>query len=267
MKEAAELFAKLVQIVAKLRNPQGGCPWDLEQTHESLKPYVIEEAYEVVEAIEEQSGKLAEELGDLLLQVVLHAELAAQSGDFNICDVIKGISDKLVKRHPHVFGAVKVHGSEQVLKNWEQLKKSELAEGQSILDGVPRGMPALQRAQRLGEKAARVGFDWHDARAVEEKITEEIAELRQAHEKSTAAGAGLHDAEQLSVEFGDLLFVLAQWGRKAGLDPEQALHKANNKFAARFRHMEKHAAKALSEYSLPELEELWQAAKHEERLS
>jgi len=258
MENAARLFAEFVKIVAQLRNPKGGCPWDLEQTHTSLKPYLIEEAYEVVEAIEQHPDKLAEELGDLLLQVVLHAQLASEEGRFDISKVLEVVSQKLIRRHPHVFGDLKVTGAAQVLKNWEQIKKDELPAEQSILAGVPRGMPALQRAQRLGEKAARVGFDWHDAQGVRSKVFEELKEFLEAAAKEPTLGK---DDGKLKEEFGDLLFALVQWARKSGLDAEQLLHHANDKFCTRFKYMEKNAGRLLKELNSDELEALWSQAK------
>ncbi|RIL11500.1 MAG: nucleoside triphosphate pyrophosphohydrolase [Proteobacteria bacterium] len=254
MNDISQPFIRLVEIIAKLRDPQGGCPWDLEQTHQSLKPYVIEEAYEVVEAIDESPQSLSSELGDLLIQVLLHAQIASEAGNFDIGTVIEKVSEKLIYRHPHVFGDMKVEGSGEVLKNWEQLKQKQKGPDESVLDGVPRAMPALLRAQRIGEKAARIGFDWHDIKGVSDKVFEEIAEFLEK-----ASGPKIEkDAEE---EFGDLMFALTQWARKQGLNSEDLLNQASNKFTARFKYMEKVSAKPLKELSAEELEELWQRAK------
>lgn len=251
--DSLSTFAELLAIVKKLRDPQGGCPWDLEQTHASLKPYVIEEAFEVVDAIDEGPQKLREELGDLLLQVVLHAQIASESHSFAIADVVQGISKKLVDRHPHVFGEKKVSGSGEVLKNWEKIKQEERKGKESVIDGVPRAMPSLLRAVRLGEKAARVGFDWAEANDVVAKVKEEVAEFCEASKESSK--------EHLTEEFGDLLFVLSQWARKLGINAEDALRVTNDKFTKRFKHMEANAGKPLSDLSTQELERLWEQAK------
>jgi len=248
---------ELVRIVAKLRDPNGGCPWDLEQTHDSLTPYVIEEAYEVVDAVKLDRPKLKDELGDLLLQVVLHAQIASEEKTFSLEDVIQGISKKLVYRHPHVFGEKKVAGTKEVLENWEQLKQKELPKDKSILDGVPRSMPALLRAQRLGDKAARVGFDWKSADDVLPKVAEELKEI---------AEASPSDSKAQDEEFGDLLFVLVQWARKSNKNAEEILSAANDKFTRRFKEMERsifthHGEKRLNELSLEQLEELWVKSK------
>jgi tetrapyrrole methylase family protein / MazG family protein len=259
MTNSADDFIKLLGIVAKLRNPQGGCPWDLEQTHVSLKPFVIEEAYEVIQAIDEHPDKLCEELGDLLLQVLLHAQIASEEKRFDISNVMQAISEKLIRRHPHVFSDVKVDSSAQVLKNWEQLKQQELEADKSILDGVPRGMPALLRSQRLGDKAARVGFDWEDVKGVEAKVLEEVRELVEAQ-------AGKSSSDDLSAykhELGDVLFSLVQLARRTDLNAEDLLHAANDRFTSRFRCMEKLTTKPLKELSVKELDELWERAKKE----
>lgn len=261
-KTNGQLFEDLVKIMAQLRNPKGGCPWDLEQSHKSLKPYVIEEAYEVVDAIEYTPEKLPEELGDLLLQVVFHAQLGAEAKSFDIADVIKAICEKLIRRHPHVFGETKVENASEVLKNWEQIKKTENKAAKSVLDGVPRSMPALQRAQRLGEKAARIGFDWQDLNGVSDKVFEEIKEFLDEQDKCAKAKKETALSPEAREEFGDLLFALSQWARKAGLNPEELLSQANDKFHSRFRRMEECAAKPLKEHSTEELENLWNQIKH-----
>lgn len=251
-----DAFQRLVEIVAQLRDPKDGCPWDVEQTHESLRQYLIEEAHEVVESITEAPEDLQYELGDVLLQVLLHSQIAKEDGRFAIVDVIKGITEKMISRHPHVFGDVTVKTSADVLKNWEKRKQDELPEGRSILDGVPVGMPALLRAQRLGEKAARVGFDWQEAKDVVAKIKEELGELEEALTSKDA------NQEALAEELGDLLFALAQYSRKLGLVAEDTLQAANRKFTERFKAMEQSNGGApLDELSNDKLEELWEEVK------
>jgi MazG family protein len=226
---------RLVGIMARLRSP-GGCPWDLEQNLDSLRPYLIEEAYEVLEALDH--GDVAEhrkELGDLLLQVVFQARLREEEGAFAFADVADAISEKLVRRHPHVFGDVKVSGADEVLVNWARIKEAERrAAGQkdpSALEGVPRALPALVRSERLGEKASHVGFDWTGTPQVRAKVDEELRELDEA-----IAGG---DAEAIEEELGDALFAMAQLARFVGAHPEDALRAAASKFEARFRRMEK----------------------------
>ncbi|MDQ6932559.1 MAG: nucleoside triphosphate pyrophosphohydrolase [Candidatus Eremiobacteraeota bacterium] len=247
----------LVEIMARLRR---SCPWDREQTHRSLVPYLVEETYEVVDAIENQNEtELCEELGDLLLQIVFHAQLATETGKFSVADVVDALSNKMVRRHPHVFGDQAVADVAQVWQNWEQLKAQESA-GQarkSKLDGIPKGLGALQRAQKMQDKAARVGFDWPDARGVTNKLAEELAELAQAR-LSPQSEARIRE------ELGDVLFTLVNLARTLGIDGEGALREANEKFYRRFAFMETRALKsgrALNDMSLDELEELWQLAK------
>jgi MazG family protein len=257
-----------VALQARLRAPKG-CPWDREQTHSSLRTYLVEETYEVLDALESgDPRKFAEELGDLLLQVVFHAELAAEAGTFDITEVIEQIHAKLVRRHPHVFGKVHAKTSTEVLKNWEKIKAEERAKdpntkpaatGASILDGVPRSLPALLEAHQLTRRAAKVGFDWHDANGIFDKLAEETAELK---ESLALGNAGREE------EMGDLLFVGVNLARFLGLDPEIALKKANHKFSRRFREMERIAAsrgQALSERSPEELESLWNEVKSRTR--
>lgn len=247
------LFQELVAVVSKLRDPDGGCPWDLEQTHASLKPHLIEEAYEVIDAIDGDRTKLPEELGDLLLQVVLHAQIGKDEKTFTISDVICEIKNKMIERHPHVFGSTKVSDSTQVLKNWEQSKseKANLA-GKSTMDSIPRQLPALLKAQRIGERAARIGFDWISSEDVLTKVTEEVAEFTTA--KTT---------DNRKEELGDLLFALVQYGRKLNIDVEESLQQANSKFIGRFKKMEVKAAGKMSKLSLAQLETLWQEIKSE----
>lgn len=251
-------FERLVEVMDALREP-GGCPWDREQTHQSLKKYLIEEAYEFFDAVDEgDDERMADELGDLLLQVVFHARLAQEEDRFTIRDAIRSIVEKLVRRHPHVFGEVQVSGSEEVLHNWEQIKARErlTAHRKSVLDAVPRSMPPLQRAYELTRRAAKVGFDWRTPEDVLEKVAEEAEETRQA----LASG----DRERVRHEVGDLLFALVNLARKADTDPEDALGQANRRFSERFRHIEERAAekgRSLDQMTLDEMDALWNEAK------
>jgi tetrapyrrole methylase family protein/MazG family protein/ATP diphosphatase len=232
-----------------------GCPWDREQTKETLRPYVIEEAFEVVDAIDHGSpSDLREELGDLLMQVVFLAELGRAEGSFQIDDVVAGIADKLERRHPHVFGDVKVADSAEVLRNWESIKAEE-KKGRGTLEGVPVSMPALLRAVRVGEKAARVGYDWTDAAGARATIDEELRELDEAG-----------DDERAEEELGDLLFAIASYARKRKLDPEAALRRALDRFGARFGLVERRAREEgvrLDALDAEELDRRWRAAKAE----
>ncbi|MCC6809163.1 MAG: nucleoside triphosphate pyrophosphohydrolase [Deltaproteobacteria bacterium] len=242
-------MAHLAAIMERLRAP-GGCPWDREQTLESLKPYVIEEAYEVLEAIEHGDPREhCEELGDLLMQVVFQAEVAREAKSFDLGDVANAIATKLVRRHPHVFGDVKVKDSSEVLDNWEALKKKEKA-GRGALSGVPRALPGLIRALRMGEKAARAGFDFVDAAQALTKVREETDEL-----------AAATSAEHKRQELGDLLFAVVNVARKDGIDPEEALREAMDRFGARFSAVESAAGDRLRTMSDAEKEALWQRAK------
>lgn len=260
--DSAADFEALVAVMARLRDPQGGCPWDREQTPQTLRKYVIEEAYEVVEAIEAGApAKLAEELGDLLLQVVFHAQLAREAGDFAMGNVTQAIVEKLIRRHPHVFGDTVVSGSEQVLQNWEQIKRGEpgYEDRTSILDGIPPALPALMRAGEVSKRVVKVGFEWPTVGEVLDKVEEEIAELR----VEIANGETARAADEL----GDLLFTLVNVARHLKIDPEDALRRMTQRFAARFRRIEQHAAnsgRVVSELSLEEMEAVWQAAKGEE---
>jgi len=237
----------------------GGCPWDREQTLESLIPYLVEETYEVVDAVADgSSADHCEELGDLLLQIVFQSELRFNEGAFGIDDVAKGIVDKLVHRHPHVFGDVKADDAEAVVANWAKLKAEEkAAKGKKgALDGVPRSAPGLLRAGRIQDKAAGVGFDWPDTQGPRDKVTEELAELDEA----VAQG----DKQAMTHELGDLLFAVVNLGRKLGLDPETALRETTDRFSRRFGWMEarlEEAGKAMSDCALPELDGLWDDAK------
>ena len=260
MAQTGVLFEKLIGIMAKLRSPQGGCPWDLEQTHQSIKPYTIEEAYEVTEAIESNDDKeLSIELGDLLLQVVFHAQMAGERQAFDINTVINNMCTKLIRRHPHVFGDVQVSGSEEVFANWEAIKQQErIAEEKhntSTLAGIPKAMPALLVAQRMGEKAARVNFDWPDVDSVLAKVDEEIIELKEEIHREGRS------PERVAEELGDLLFALGQLARKLNLQAEDCLKNGCKKFEARFTAMEAMAPKPLKDHSLAELEEIWDRIK------
>ena len=254
-------FDDLVKLMTRLRAP-GGCPWDRKQTLPDLKPYVIEEAYEVVDAIDQDDRRaLAEELGDMLLQAVFIAEITREEGTFDIYDSITAIHDKLVRRHPHVFGDVVAEDAEQVLTNWEKLKQEERkAEDKSVLSGVPQSMPALLKAWRLTEKAARVGFDWRRTEDVFDKIDEEVAELREAVAKG--------DNSHIHEEIGDLLFTVANIARKVGVNPEEALQSTNRKFMSRFGSMEirvRERGQNLDQLELEEMDRLWDEAKAAER--
>ena len=258
-------FSRLVDIMSRLRAP-GGCPWDRAQSREDLKPYLVEETYEVLDAIEQgDPAMLREELGDLLLQVVFHAEIAQEEGSFTIEDVCRGINEKLVRRHPHVFGEVKADTPEQVLKNWEAIKTEEKAEkaspeAQGVLSGVPKVLPALLKAYRLQQKAARVGFDWEERRQVEDKVREEWAEVNEA----VAEG----DKDHVREELGDFLFALVNLSRFLEVDPEDALQLANAKFMRRFQGIEAAAreqGRDIHGMSLGEMDELWNLVKERER--
>jgi MazG family protein len=244
--------------MTRLRGP-GGCPWDREQTLASLKPFVIEEAYEVVDAIDrDDRAALVEEIGDMLLEAVFVTEITREEGTFDIYDSITAIHDKLVRRHPHVFGDVEANDAEQVVVNWEKLKRDERkAENKSVLSGVPQSLPALLKASRLTEKAARVGFDWRRTDDVFDKLDEEIAELREA----VASG----NTEHVHEEIGDLLFTVANIARKVNVNAEEALQSTNRKFMRRFEAMEATADRNLDQLTLEEMDKLWDEAKAAER--
>ena len=251
-----EAYADFVAIVRQLRRD---CPWDREQTHESVKHLLIEEAYETVEAIDEGDwGELKKELGDVLLHVVFHSVIAEQSGTFTLQDVIEAETAKLVRRHPHVFGDVQVEGTGEVLQNWERIK---MREGKtSVLEGVPRQLPALLRAYRVQQKAAGVGFDFPEAAGAWEKVEEEIGEFRDR------ATSGAPDEEK-EAEFGDLLFALVNYARFAGINPENALRRTNAKFTRRFQHIERRLAeggRTFADVDLEAMDALWDEAKGEE---
>ena len=248
----ANKFNEFVEIVKRLRKE---CPWDREQTNDSIKAATIEEAYEVVEAIEKKNSEdLKNELGDLLLHVVFHTIIASETQKFNVNDVIDSIREKLIRRHPHVFGEVKVSGSEEVKKNWETIKLDEGRD--SILDGVPEMLPALQRAHRLQEKAAKVGFDWENKEDVWKKVIEEVEEMHRSE------GEGNYN--KLEDEIGDVFFAMVNYSRFLGVNPENALRRTNSKFIRRFGYVEskiKDLGKKLSDSNLQEMDKYWEESK------
>ena len=265
-------ISRLIEIMAALRNPETGCPWDIEQDFASIAPYTIEEAYEVADAIERgDKDDLRDELGDLLLQVVYHARMAEEEGEFAFGDVVEAVTKKMIRRHPHVFGDEAARGAGMAKGMWERIKSEEKAEkraarlarglspedhGSGFLDSVPLVQPALTRALKLQEKAARVGFDWKEAKPILDKIEEEIGELREAMESDST--------DHVAEEFGDVLFALVNFGRHLGIDPENALRRTNDKFRHRFHYIETslvHEGRSLEDASLDDMEALWQAAK------
>lgn len=247
-------FGRLVFIMKELRNK---CPWDKAQTRESLKPYIIEEAYEVISAIEEKNvDKLKEELGDLLLQIVFQCEIASENKEFTVYEVINDLCAKLIRRHPHVFGNTKVNGKEEVLENWEKIKAKENV-NRSILDGVPENLPALLAAYRLQEKASRVGFDWNNVQDVLKKVKEELHELEEAINRK--------DRSDLERELGDLLFAIANLARFLEIDPESALRMCNKRFKNRFKYIEeglKQRGISWENATLEIMDILWEEAKN-----
>lgn len=245
-------FGKLATIMDMLLSPRG-CPWDREQTHQSLVKYLIEESYEAVDAIEKGNLEaLAEELGDVLLQPVFHMQIAARNQSFEFEEPLRRICDKLIRRHPHVFSETQVENAEEVLKNWDSIKKSEKSGPTSILAGVPASMPALSRALEISKRAARAGFEWKDLDGVRDKVIEELDEIDQAE-----------TPEELESEFGDLLFSLVNYARWKKIDPEAALRQMVVRFQSRFENMETHAEKPLTELSFEEWDALWNRAKKE----
>jgi tetrapyrrole methylase family protein / MazG family protein len=266
---AGEWFERLVELQARLRAPDG-CPWDREQTHATLRTYLVEEAYEVLDAMKSgDDAKFAEEMGDLLLQIVFHSQIAAEQGRFTAADVIREVHEKMVRRHPHVFGEKRARDAAEVLRNWEQIKAQERQENgevkskekrKSLLDDVPRTLPATMEGLQLTRKASRAGFDWDNADGVFEKLREECAEVRHASDAK--------DASRVEEEMGDLLFAAVNLARFLQVDPEIALKNANAKFARRFREMERLAAdKGQSFVEVPraDKEKLWEVAKRGER--
>lgn len=265
--EAAAQIRRLLDIMAALRNPDGGCPWDLEQDFASIAPYTIEEAYEVADAIgRNDMADLRDELGDLLFQAVFHARMAEEAGAFAFADVARSIADKMERRHPHVFGSGRVASVEAQSAAWEEHKARERGEksqrdgdAASVLDDVPAALPALLRAHKLGRRMARVGFDWPDALSIAEKVTEELGELREEIRRG--------DESRAAEELGDLLFTAAQIGRRLGIDPEEALRRANRKVERRFRAVEDRVRRDGGEIAglpMDDLERYWTDAKADE---
>lgn len=265
-------FSHLLDLIARLRGPDG-CPWDRAQTHASLRPYVLEEAYEVADAIDRGDPlALCEELGDLLLQVLLHSQIGKEMGTFDIADCMEGLSRKLIRRHPHVFGEDKIHHAAEVERRWEEIKAAERSDRETgsgprgWLDEVPSARPAMEVALRLGKRAARVGFDWDGPESVIDKIKEELLEVERAVQMWRAQGVNSAKAvRSLQEEIGDLLFAVVNLARVAQVDPEAALAGTNRKFCRRFEHMEaglREKGLSLEEASLAEMEALWQSAKH-----
>jgi tetrapyrrole methylase family protein/MazG family protein len=262
LKNTEKLFKELVDIIAKLRS-EDGCPWDREQTHETLKTGIIEEAYEVVETIDEKDDeKLEEELGDLLMQVVLNAQIAKDEGKFDIIGVIQKINEKLIRRHPHVFGDLDVKDSEEIMKNWDRIKSEERTskDQNSFLDGIPINLPALIQARKVQSRASRVGFDWYKAEDVLKKVEEEVGELKE--------GINNSDQESIKEEIGDILFSIVNLSRFLNVEPEDALRKTTAKFIRRFKQMESQIAsngKKLTDYDLAGLDQIWDSIKEDEQ--
>jgi len=272
--KAAEALVAFLDVIARLRDPQGGCPWDLKQTFESLRSCLIEESYEVSDAVQAGDKAVCEELGDLLSLVALYARIAEERASFSFASILEGITAKLIRRHPHVFGDLKVSGEAEVLKNWEAIKEQERAseskKEKGLLDGLPRSMPSLLTSHEIGVRCARVGFDWSNSGHVAEKVNEELqeflAELPANQNDLKNAHGDKVDESKIFEEFGDLLFTLAQEARHLGFNAEEALAAANAKFLKRFKSLEALASqeapgKPLGGRSPEELEELWQRAK------
>jgi MazG family protein len=270
MAATGDKFEKLVEIMATLRGPNG-CPWDKQQDFNSLKPMLVEEVYEVLEAVEnEDFDGLSEELGDMLLHVLFHAQLGKEAAQFDINTVIEKISDKLVRRHPHVFGNDSASTPEEVIKNWEAIKaqekaeklKGRTAEQRSLLEGIPSKLPALHEAHQISSRAVRVGFEWANIDGIFDKLQEEVQELKEV----ISAGGNETQRERLEDEIGDMMFTVVNIARYLKIDSESALKRANRKFKTRFQHMENELAKqgkTLDQTSLAEMEALWQRAKSE----
>ena len=250
-----ENLKELIAVIAKLRAPDG-CPWDREQTHSSLRPNMIEEAYEAVDAIDDNDmAHLREELGDVLLQVLLHSQIAKEEGEFDIEDVAKELKDKLIHRHPHVFGGAKIESAEDVKVAWDKLKAEEKTERISAMDGLSRAQAALIAAQKISKRAVKTGFEWPNEESLYECIMSEFEEFKQAKQEA--------NKEHMEEEFGDILFATVNLARWNKIDAEQALLKANKKFEKRFRKMEELAQKPLNDYSFEEFDSLWRKAKKE----
>lgn len=257
-----DLFESLVEVIATLRG-ENGCPWDREQTHKSLKSTLIEETYETVEAIDSgDPSKLKEELGDLLLNVMLQAQIAVENKDFSIYDVIQTLTEKLIRRHPHVFGNVEVDNADDVVKNWEAIKSQEAGyeDRKSVLDGIPNALPALLRAQKIQKRVARVGFDWDNIADVIDKVDEELGEVKESLKDS--------DVDAIENEIGDLLFSIVNLCRFLDLQAEETLRRTNRKFINRFKRMEtvlEKQGKNISDQTLAELDEIWEEVKKDEQ--
>lgn len=250
---------ELIDIIDRLRSPDG-CPWDRKQTSETLKPYLVEETYEALDAIDSgDADHVREELGDVLLQIMLHAQIAFEDETFHIGDVIEGLSRKMIHRHPHVFSDASVDGADDVIRNWEKIKAKEKS-NRGALDGVPGALPGLLKAYRMGQKASRVGFDWPDISGVRGKVDEELNELDEAVVEG--------DSAKIAHEMGDLLFAVAQWARHLGVDPEESLRQCCTRFKNRFAFVEKSANDAgriLSDMAPEDLDHYWEQAKKNER--
>jgi len=252
-------FEKVVETMSRLRSKRG-CPWDLEQTHDSIKPYLIEEAYEVIEALDEgDDEKLKEELGDLIFQIVFHAQIAKEEGRFSILDVLKKNFTKMRQRHPHVFGKMNLKTPKAVLANWEKMKIEEKKERKSVLDGIPKNLPSLLWAHRIQDKASRVGFDWNSHENIIEKINEEVNEL-----KSALKSKGIKKKKETEQELGDILFSIVNLARFLRINPDSALKKTIKKFEKRFKNIEielKKRGKIPEESTLQEMDEIWEKTK------
>lgn len=253
MEKKYKNLEELIDVVAKLRAPDG-CPWDREQTHTSLRPNMLEEAYEAVDAIDENDmTHLREELGDVLLQVLLHSQIASESNEFTLDDVAKELKEKLIHRHPHVFGTAKINNADDVLKTWDKLKSEEKTERKSAMDGLSRSQAALISAQKISKRAVKTGFEWPNEESLYDCVMSEIEEFKEAEIEK--------DKKHMEEEMGDILFAIVNLARWNKIDAEQALLKANKKFEKRFRKMEDLATKPLNDYSFEEFDNLWKQAK------
>lgn len=253
MEKKYKNLEELIEVVTKLRAPDG-CPWDREQTHTSLRPNMLEEAYEAVDAIDENDmAHLREELGDVLLQVLLHSQIASESNEFTLDDVAKELKEKLIHRHPHVFGTAKINNADDVLKTWDKLKSEEKTERKSAMDGLSRSQAALISAQKISKRAVKTGFEWPNEESLYDCVMSEIEEFKEAEIEK--------DKNHMEEEMGDILFAIVNLARWNKIDAEQALLKANKKFEKRFRKMEDLATKPLNDYSFEEFDNLWKQAK------
>lgn len=253
MEKKYKNLEELIDVVAKLRAPDG-CPWDREQTHASLRPNMLEEAYEAVDAIDDNDAPhLREELGDVLLQVLLHSQIASEANEFTLDDVAKELKEKLIHRHPHVFGTAKIDNADDVLKTWDKLKSEEKTERKSAMDGLSRSQAALIAAQKISKRAIKTGFEWPNEESLYECVMSEIEEFKEAEKEK--------DKAHMEEEMGDILFAIVNLARWNKIDAEQALLKANKKFEKRFRKMEDLATKPLNDYSFEEFDNLWKQAK------